>query len=118
VSEFNLPLLRKAVEWAESEARKPEVESEWFQGYFVMPGVVLDRECETAYCIAGFVSKSAGREANETDDWDDIAMDLLGITYEDAWVGESGAGLFSAGNTIEDVRRIAENIAREYGEKL
>lgn len=118
MSEFNLPLLRKAVEWAESEDRKPKPESEWFQTFFAMPGVMIDRDCETAYCIAGYVAKSAGREANEFEDWDDIAMELLGIDWTDAWEREKGGGLFAASNTIEDVRRIAENIAHKYGEEL
>lgn len=115
MSEFNLPLLRKAVEWAESEARKPEVECEWYQGHFMVPGYEIDRTCGTAYCIAGHVASDAGMWP-ENGGVDEVAMDLLGIKFEDAWCDEYG--LFCSWNDIEDVRRIAEQIARKYGEEL
>jgi hypothetical protein len=124
MSKFNLPLLRKAVEWAESEARKPEAESEWFQGAYAIEGGDISRHCGTAYCIAGFVALHDGGHDLTPDyiDGDDkasVARDLLGIDEYDAWGGDVDQdGLFAPYNRIEDVRDIAENIARKYGEEL
>lgn len=120
MSDFNLPLLRKAVEWAESEARKPVEESEWSQLYFETPGWKIDRACSTAYCIAGYIAhviaNDDDRMYGDTEDF--VARSLLGISYDDAWDPCEEGGLFRAGNSIEDVRRIAEQIARKYGEEL
>jgi hypothetical protein len=118
VSEFNLPLLRKAVEWAESEARKPEAESEWFQGWFVSRGEHVSRSCETAYCIAGYAVYISDFNVEQVGSPDESARELLGIDWDDAWNRGLGFGLFAASNTIEDVRRIAGNIAKKYGEEL
>lgn len=125
MTEFNLPLLRKAVEWAESEARKPQRESEWCQRYFATSGQALGRDCGTAYCIAGYVAEQAGLQVGvyhiDGDNEAKAAQDLLGIDDHDAWGdswGRDGTGLFSSGNTIEDVREIATEIAEKYGEEL
>lgn len=116
MNELNLPLLRKAVEWATAEAARPQVESEWFQGHYRTAGEDLGRSCGTAYCIAGWVNHSDGHPA--LGDWMHAA-DLLGISHVDAW-GDTNVrtGLFESHNTIEDVRRIAERIARQHGETL
>jgi hypothetical protein len=73
----NIPLLRKAVEWAEAEAAKPEIDRQWAQRRWVTTpeerardfaedGIGLSyREaaetlaphCGTAYCIAGYVGQ-------------------------------------------------------------
>lgn len=120
MTEFNLPLLRKAVEWAESEATKPRDESHWNQRLFA-----TQRACGTAYCIAGYVvAEHAEGEHNvathhiDNDGSAKIAQDLLGIDREDAWGRLGGVGLFSACNSIEDVRYVAERIARKHGEEL
>lgn len=124
MSEFNLPLLRKAVEWAESEARKPQADSEWYQDHFAVSGEAIGRSCGTAYCIAGWIAHQAGSHRIELDSIDGdgsamVAQELLGITHEDAWCGGFyEGGLFAAGNSIEDVRLVAETIARRYGEEL
>jgi hypothetical protein len=125
-NDFNLPLLRKAVEWAESEARKPETESEWDQKHFGIAGEEVGRTCGTAYCIAGWVSFQEGGHVIGASDIDGdgdarVAQDLLGITHEDAWGSgwpQNDAGLFEANNTIERVRAIAERIALAHGEEL
>jgi hypothetical protein len=116
--DFNLPLLRKVVEWAESEARKPQSESEWYQDTYSMEGYKLGRTCGTAYCIAGYVAGEA--EGYQPVGWQSgVAMNMLGIDMDDAWGGfPHQVGLFDAGNTIEDVRDAAERIARKYGEEL
>lgn len=121
MSEFNLPLLRKAVEWAESEARKPIEQSEWCQEFFAVLGRRIGRDCGTAYCIAGYVAEQAGLPSFDSSV---TAMNLLGIELEDAWGNfdwderTGHHGLFAASNSIEDVREIAEQIARKYGEEL
>lgn len=129
--EFNLPLLRKAVEWVAMEAAKPPREREWFQARWHD-----QRSCGTTYCVAGYVCEIsggewtssissylfaeegeaevsstvvAGREAVSA--WDRAAH-LLGITQL-----ESGA-LFSAENNSGMVRRLATQIAKNHGEEL
>jgi hypothetical protein len=123
VTEFNLPLLRKAVEWAESEAAKPVEESEWFQTFYHVAGKEIDRSCGTAYCIAGWTVHEHGQGdvglSTLTDQQiSDAARDLLGIDDGDAWGIICEPGLFDPNNSIEDVREIAESIARKYGEEL
>jgi hypothetical protein len=83
VSNVNVPLLRKALEWAEGEAAKPPTQSEWHQGgWRCKPhahamllaeeectgeyGVNVRRwnavteqltpECGASYCIAGYIT--------------------------------------------------------------
>lgn len=118
----NIPLLRKAVEWAEAEAAKPEGESEWYQGFWLSTPI---GDCGTAYCIAGWVAQHvdpryALRSAADGVHACDIAGDALGLPNpEPSWVHMGLTGrhamqpLFSGGNSIEDVRRIAESIAGE-----
>jgi hypothetical protein len=129
-TEVNIPLLRKAVEWAEAEAAKPEVLSAWDQGNWVRTrDERLKRmssesrqeyaECGTTYCIAGYVT--AGMQGMTFDDGyndggehvADIAAGLLGIAPpRDALSPEPGH-LFHMYNDATDVRRIAESIAGE-----
>lgn len=125
--QFNLPLLRKAVEWAESEASKSANESQWCQQFFAVDGEEIGRDCGTAYCIAGWVihEHAEGEHAINTHDIDGegeapLAQELLGIDEEDAWGNyyQDTQGLFGASNSIEDVRRYAEQIARKYGQEL
>jgi len=131
--DVNIPLLRKAVEWAEAEAMKPDELCEWEQTMWVTTpqdqtdsrarlaesgprgrigwmekAAMRAPECGTCYCIAGYIAHEVegmaiGGSADEA------AGDLLGISTDNA------DELFNANNTIEDVRRIAESIA---GEKL
>lgn len=117
--QVNIPLLRKAVEWAEAEAAKPPELCEWRQVFWVsareytpawgawvssMPAE-KDPECGTCYCIAGYV---VATEVGPTPhDVPALAASLLGLTEYEA------GPLFSASNSIEDVRRIAEEIAEE-----
>ena len=121
-AEVNIPLLRKAVEWAEAEAAKPWEISEWNQtAWETAPEnvVQIDREtwtpisgakkspeCGTCYCVAGFIVKSEGASSRRSG-WSRPAADLLGIDLNTA------DELFDAANSIEDIRRIAESIAGE-----
>jgi hypothetical protein len=112
----NIPLLRKAVEWAEAEAAKTEGPCMWDQGdYF------SETDCGTAYCISGFVIATQSGFALKEDrplingrdvGWWDGGRELLGLTEDEA------LDLFAPYNTIEDVRRLAEQIAARAGERL
>lgn len=122
----NIPLLRKAVEWAEAEAAKPVELCQWEQGVWqttpetqvwarnrlidkpqindqwVIRAAAKTEDCGTCYCIAGYVEVLHDLPARG-----DKAAELLGISRGAAF------SLFDGDNTIEDVRRIAESIAGE-----
>lgn len=126
----DIPLLRKAVEWAEAENAKPLAECRWFQELYRVKGDSIARDCGTAYCIAGYVAEISGCQWHpelfefllpEDGEWappsgtvgvHSRARRLLGLAHEEAH------DLFESGNTIEDVRRIAEQIAARAGERL
>jgi hypothetical protein len=113
----NIPLLRKAVEWAEAEAAKTDGTCMWDQSWWV-----TETSCGTAYCIAGYVVSqqsgfTKGGEYYATvdgsrDTWDSQAAALLGIPTVD------GDKLFAPANDIATVRRVAEQIAARAGERL
>jgi hypothetical protein len=91
--EVNIPLLRKAVEWAEAEAAKPAIDSQWVQGLWVSNpsdvaeeliedtpldewsgtqyrqavAAIAPEHCGTAYCIAGNVGQSLDARYATTD---------------------------------------------------
>lgn len=133
MSEVNIPLLRKAVEWAEAEAAKTE-DCHWYQGSWAQDATnfrILREDfpqrygnlatCGTAYCIAGHVAASIAGEENI-----DLCQFMVNVegnevaipdfAKEQLGLGDRQADrLFNGGNSIEDVRRIAEQIA---GEKL
>ena len=103
----DVPLLRRAVGWVESEAAKPWEVREWQQQFWRS----YHPFCGTVYCVAGYVDHIAGRDTN-FDTIADSARQLLGLT------GREGKALFAAHNTAADVRRIAEDIAARAGERL
>lgn len=110
----NIPLLRKAVEWAEAEAAKPDqTQCEWYQRQWVIPAADIGRACGTCYCIAGYVALVSGIEVDCMAE--ENAAALLGINPR---LHNSFEGLFAVDNTIEDVRRIADEIAAGAGERL
>lgn len=135
----NVPLLRKVVEWAEAEAEKPEIDSEWNQGLWYTPPFnkawflirdatetsdtdaalvsLLAPHCGSSYCIAGYIAQSVDeryRTQNTVNGVESstVAANELGINESQAC---SRYGLFYGSNTIHDIRRIAEQLA---GEKL
>jgi hypothetical protein len=137
-SNLNVPLLRKTVEWAESEAAKPRELCEWYQdswaseneGFFdyydendEYQTYVKDPSCGTCFCIGGYVAHLtlqqgehiAGsfiyRGNREVESIADRAARELGIVTEPGRAGY--LALFAAGNTIEDVRIHAEELAGE-----
>lgn len=114
----NIPLLRKAVEWAEAEAVKPRDKRQWDQSFYVS-----EAPCGTAYCIAGWAVVNAHPQQVTTElgclyiddepaEWHNTARDLLGLTESEA------SDLFDDANDIEDVRARAEDIAARAGERL
>lgn len=121
--EVNIPLLRKAVEWAEAEAAKPVAERQWDQDWWMTSPQeraeelgLPESECGTAYCIAGWACYSNGEDFDPGGEGNllvsgahpsDRAQELLGLTSREA------NALFASRNTIEDVRCIAEEIAGE-----
>lgn len=123
--EVNIPLLRKAIEWAEAEAAKPEALCEWAQTMWITPRgdeqfdvsvevstlTTTQRgrspECGTCFCIAGFVQFQADGIVDEN--VAERAAELLGLPAS----GAQAHPLFAGYNTIDDVRRIAEDIAGE-----
>jgi hypothetical protein len=112
MTEVNIPLLRKAVEWAEAEAAKPRAECQWYQRFWVTPAVCVGRDCGTCFCIAGYVGQALDARYADGDWVDDVhvsefACEALGLD------GGAMELLFCGVNTIKDVRRIAEEIAGE-----
>lgn len=113
----NIPLLRKAVEWAEAEAERTDsARNQW--------EVALADEashCGTTFCVAGWTLFKAGWSVSQiarADDALDQAATLLGIPLWTAEESLKGDHLFDGQNTIADVRRIAEEIAACAGERL
>ena len=131
--EVNVPLLRKALEWAEAEAAKPEGLCEWDQvrldpssgperagwlrptnsleqAHVVANNIVArmhkDPACGTCYCIAGWVVYEVDGQV-DLKTVEKRARELLGLT------GTQSIRLFGGGNSIQDVRRIAEHLAGE-----
>lgn len=130
----NIPLLRKAVEWAEAEAAKPEIDRQWdqtqwflssddraFNLLYTVPLTDIERDqveavlaahCGTSHCIAGYVGALLD-ERFATTNWivgvhvKKFARDALGLNHEQA------DRLFNFDNSIADVRRIAEELAGE-----
>lgn len=122
----NIPLLRKAVEWAEAEAAKTDGTCEWDQVAWARK-----TKCGTSFCIAGYVVMASVPGAvipnlafqeegewlqldvnGEPESWPDVAQAQLHITDTEAnW-------LFEANNSITDVRKFAERIAARAGERL
>ena len=120
----NIPLLRKAVEWAEAEAAMPSRISRWNQGAWVINPVEIQRDeaCGTCYCIAGFVVSQESTVAPVTDKWWQVMVDdAIVDEYDFCSLAASRLGidradanrLFNASNSIEDVRIQAESIAGE-----
>jgi hypothetical protein len=122
----NIPLLRKAVEWAEAEAAKTDGTCLWDQGSWAE-----QTDCGTTYCIAGYTVLIAlpQAEMREREDENEPGLLDLYVDGERAWWSETAASvlgitreecldLFEADNSIADVRLFAEQIAARAGERL
>jgi len=88
MTEINVPLLRKAVEWVEEQAKKPEIDREWGQqawyrkpfayARYLMQELTdnsrqefqarirhyshLADHCGTTYCVAGYIGQLLDEE--------------------------------------------------------
>lgn len=136
MTEVNVPLLRKALEWAEAEAERPAAVREWDQSMWVSTSedrelnikkysgvhgnlVALEQQrqeagCGTCYCLAGYlvhVLDGQPLEAADNDQFSyyDAGAHVLGLSVVQA------VRLFAPGNSIEGLRVLAEEFA---GEKL
>lgn len=114
----DLPLLRKAVDWAGEQANLPPHQREWDQ--MVWRDV---SSCDTAYCIAGYttdvlldmqpflfsmvINEHGQRESVAT-----AAQLALGLTDDEA------NALFNQDNDITTVRAVADAICQRAGERL
>ncbi len=124
----NIPVLRKAVEWIEEQAKIPWRDRVWDQTRWVgnqrTPDINLDHiygatgVCGTTYCMAGYIAQSNGWTPVGMDAfWKDgvtkraavIAREILNIERDDAGL------LWFAPNDPVIIRERAEEIA---GEKL
>jgi len=141
MSEVDIPLLRKAVEWAEAEAARGD-EGLWDQeswmtgsvGGMLEGNIYQEVTCGTSYCVAGWVCQAAGdkfvhnAEHHGMRDSGDTAYPFQSLApngnvqfignraQQLLGIGEKDADmLFDDSNSIEDIRRFAESIA---GEKL
>jgi hypothetical protein len=116
----DIPLLRKHMDWVLEQAQL-ENNGEWEQRAWAMK-----IDCGTARCIAGNVVAMDGGEFrfNEVGMTDyaiidggprtirDYAQKRLGLTNEQA------SHLFMCDNTVEDIVRIAGEIAEAAGDRL
>lgn len=123
--ELNVQLLEEAVAWAEEQASLDPMLSRWRQAEWVTLDWSEDPECGTAYCIAGYVGQLTelqyrrggwavapaslahivpGHARGSGLHVSRYARHALGLTERESEV------LFSGGNSIEDIRRIADNI--------
>ena len=115
MSEVNIPLLRKAVEWVEEQDRLPEQQRQWNQWNFVeLESDRIDGGCGTAYCVAGYIGALVDARFTNTSliETEDGAMHVADVA-EDALGLPDRHGLFQCNNTAADIRRIAEGIAGE-----
>jgi hypothetical protein len=118
----NIPLLRKAVEWAEAEAAKTDGPCMWNQAIWATP-----TDCGTTYCIAGYVCATTSDPRivvshedvwpelyvdGEWAPWSETAQAQLGLTHDEA------EALFLDAQDLPAVRAAAESIAARAGERL
>lgn len=137
MTEPNIPLLRKAVEWVETESQKDARVREWDQTHWIFNRSPQARKmgaCGTVYCVAGYVAHLEGlTKVRAGEEWLDpeavrqrfdmtslslgvvmaeVAKRLLGITDEEA------DALFNGKNDVYRIREIADAIAERAGEQL
>lgn len=118
VTEFNLPLLRKAVEWAKAE-------SELDNGQWMQDTWRTVTRCGTTYCIAGYVCETMGeRWSPEYPQWvmdadtgDEVIPGQVAAKHLGLYACEA-AHLFRGDNMIYSVIDFARAFAARRGEEL
>lgn len=122
---INVPLLRKALEWAEAENEKPDCL--WNQRWWVQTN-----ECGTSYCQAGYIGQlleDAYRENEyvsfrELEHKEFVDPDLIGDlegNYHVAYYAEKALGLthnqailyFDATNSLQRLKQLFESFTGE-----
>jgi hypothetical protein len=119
MTEPNIPLLRKMVEWVEEQEQLPARDREWEQVSWLRRGTYWT--CGTVMCVAGKVAVDAGfvpsfgnddftyyvtdPVTGQSHDVEKLAAELLGIGDD--------SPLFGGSNNAADIRRHAEAIAGE-----
>lgn len=102
VARVNVPLLRKAMEWAEVEATKPAEESQWNQLAYLSG---TQRRCGTAYCVAGYVGQLLDARYADDEFGGDLHQHVSNFAAEALGLSrEMEVDLFAATNDIEDLR--------------
>lgn len=137
MTNVNVPLLRKAVEWVEEQDKLPLIDRVWNQGDWVTaaarrarqlligvpiedrPEVAeqIEPHCGTAFCVAGYIGQMHDERYIKSQTVDGVhvsvyAADLLGLDYTN-YDGEALHELFSGANSAYDIRQIAEELAGE-----
>ena len=127
-----IPLLRKSVEWAEAEARKPDIDRRWRQENYRMNAVQLAAallkqmgvkiplrsqmqvaaHCGTCYCMTGWLGQELDPRYANTEVVGSVHVaafvrEQMGFTDQEAGM------LFDGNNTITRVRELCERIAGE-----
>lgn len=134
----NIPLLRKAVEWVETQAKLPTIDREWEQStYISSPSKtalsliwdkleypfdnpfeqwsyvdILEPHCGTTYCVAGYISQLCDSRYKDRFCVDEVSMPDFAAEQLGLTPLEASR-LFHATNTASDVRTIAEEITGE-----
>lgn len=108
MTELNIPLLRKAVEWVEEQDALEN--GQWDQSVFV-----ANPSCGTVYCVAGYVGQLMDSRFERTECFEDehgVLLHVENVATAALGLNKTQADfLFSEDNTAEDVRRIAERFA-------
>lgn len=120
MTEVNVPLLRKAVEWVEAQAELEISERQWMQGVWVTPEEhrIQHMEhtpgCGTAYCVAGYIGQLLNEDYAHYD-WATIDGEPTHVSdFAEKQLGLDGfqaSVLFSATNSPERIRALAEEYA-------
>jgi hypothetical protein len=124
----DIPLLRKAVEWVEEQEQLLPIDREWDQEHYQMTSIhhamvllggiptqlrylyQVAAHCGSTYCVAGYIGQMLDARYRDTTVVEGVhvaefAMEQLRLTPI------QGRSLFAANNSAADVRQIAENIA-------
>lgn len=123
MSEFNLPLLRKAVEWVTAQAALPPPDRQWYQGSWRMSWP--DAPCDTTYCVAGYICEINGAQWADDSSVVSEPEELAAFNYGEKTVVTASyrarrllgieefeaRDLFEAGNDSRRVVEVASRIA-------
>jgi len=129
-----IPLLRKGVEWAEAEYKKPWIDRRWWQNQYQttareLAAAMLTRmgvrhvipikqqmqvaaNCGTCYCMAGWLGQELDPRYAFREVVDDVHVAAF-VREQMGFTPDEAGRLFDGSNSITAVRRISEEIAGE-----